>query len=423
MLKKLTITDFKSIAKAEMTFGKVNLFIGANGSGKSNTLEAIGVLSAALSRDITDMELQRKGVRLSVPTLFKSAFKNRKLPAQFSLQAELDSSVNYHVRITAGEQFQTLRFFTEDLTYNDERYFGRSNRGITLRGFQETRPDIAPERGLWDRFRELIDTPTELSDSLNQLAKFCIYAPQTSFLRGIDIESSPVKPIGLMGGGLPQAAFATTFYYHYKTKDVDNLFLDIFELTFMPDWADEISIKESMPDMVSSQVRTGEKTLYFRDRFMTLKRNILSAYDSSEGSLYLLFLATLIFHPEAPKIFALDNVDNSLNPAATRSFLEQLISVVNEEKYQQLGIGPEQVFLTSHNPTSLDAFDLFNDDQRIFVVSRAPKSGFTTIERLQPPPGMTRAEWIQVQAGRNLSELWIEGLIPNALGMSTKGGL
>ncbi|MFN3763867.1 MAG: AAA family ATPase, partial [Anaerolineae bacterium] len=48
MIRKIRIQGFKSILDAELEIGQVNVFIGANGSGKSNLLEAVGVLSAAV---------------------------------------------------------------------------------------------------------------------------------------------------------------------------------------------------------------------------------------------------------------------------------------------------------------------------------------------------------------------------------------
>jgi len=47
MLTKIIIESFKSLERVEVELGLVNVFVGANGSGKSNLLEAIGVLSAA----------------------------------------------------------------------------------------------------------------------------------------------------------------------------------------------------------------------------------------------------------------------------------------------------------------------------------------------------------------------------------------
>ena len=47
MITKLSVKAFKTLEDVEIELGQVNVFIGANGSGKSNLLEAVGVLSAA----------------------------------------------------------------------------------------------------------------------------------------------------------------------------------------------------------------------------------------------------------------------------------------------------------------------------------------------------------------------------------------
>lgn len=41
MFKRLAIKNFKSIIDLTIELGRVNVFIGANGMGKSNVLEAI----------------------------------------------------------------------------------------------------------------------------------------------------------------------------------------------------------------------------------------------------------------------------------------------------------------------------------------------------------------------------------------------
>ncbi|WP_177428559.1 AAA family ATPase [Candidatus Venteria ishoeyi] len=421
MLKTIKIRGFKSIVNAQIELGRVNLFIGANGAGKSNILEAIGLLSAGLSRDITGAELQRKGVRLSVPTLFKSTFKNHKLRVNFDLEAQLEQDVHYAMRLTASETHSGLRFSTETIKQAGKTYLRRSNRGIRIAGRKTVKADVAPERGLWDRFRELgEDLPTALNEELNTLAKFCIYTPQTPFLRGTEIETVPTEPLGLYGGNLAQASNYVFQKFNQNTNSIEkSLIYSILDLIWIPGWADEARVGNIEPDKVSSQVKTAENTLYFHDKFMKKGRDFLSAYDSSEGSLYLLFLATLVLHEQSPKIFALDNVDNALNPKATRHFLEKLITVCCQPKYQSLRTTsvPQQVFLTSHNPSALDAFDLFDPQQKIFIVSR-DKQGFTQIEPLQVQQGISKAEWIQIREGKNLSEMWLNDLIPNALGAS-----
>ncbi len=65
MIRTLKIDGFKSISSEEISLGRVNCFIGANGAGKSNILEALGVLGAAANGVVDDESLLRRGVRLA----------------------------------------------------------------------------------------------------------------------------------------------------------------------------------------------------------------------------------------------------------------------------------------------------------------------------------------------------------------------
>jgi predicted ATPase len=74
MIRSISVRYFKSIEAAKIELGNLNVFVGANGSGKSNLLEAIGVLSAAADGKVNDQTLLQRGVRPGVPKLYKSAF-------------------------------------------------------------------------------------------------------------------------------------------------------------------------------------------------------------------------------------------------------------------------------------------------------------------------------------------------------------
>ena len=47
MITQLRIRNYKSILDTTMELSNVNIFIGENGCGKTNILEAVGMLSAA----------------------------------------------------------------------------------------------------------------------------------------------------------------------------------------------------------------------------------------------------------------------------------------------------------------------------------------------------------------------------------------
>ena len=418
MLKKLTVERFKSIRAATLEFGRVNIFIGGNGAGKSNILEAIGVLSASVYRGIRDTDLGIKGVRITPPELMKSAFKNNDLPRTLQITGELNDDVEYRINLTGKEDDPLLSFFSERCLLGKTKIFGRGPNGANAMG-QSIHRSLNTYRGLWDQVGTAFDLPDAVDRALQRLSQYAIYAPQTDFLRGLTPGKLDTPPVGLHGEGLPAAVRGFLIQWHNarRTKSPTAELKDrALDLAFLPGWASEVEVSKIASSLTSRALPDhGSDMVYFLDTFMHTKRRTLSVYDSSEGTLFLLFVAILLAHDDSPKIFALDNVDNSLNPRMTRVLLETVIDLTKDSSEKGMSCGPEQVFLTSHNPTSLDAFDLFDDDQRVFVVDRN-QDGHTIVKPLRPRSGMTKQDWSQAKNGRNLSQLWLDGEIRGALG-------
>lgn len=417
MLKKLTVERFKSIRRATLELGRINLFIGGNGAGKSNILEATGILSAAVDRGLGDTDLGRKGVRITPPELMKSAFKSHELPKTLRLTAELEGDVTYRIELTGKEDDPLLAFLSERCTQGQERIFDRGSNGAQVQG-KGAHGDLDKHRSLWDQVRTAFGFPDAVEEALRVLSQYAIYAPQTDFLRGMARGKLDTPPIGLHGEGLPQAVRGLLGQRKEAGKESPTFELKdrAARLAFLPQWARQVKVGRIDSALTSrALLDKGDDMVYFLDEYMHNRRRTLSVYDSSEGTLFLLFVAILLAHDDAPKLFALDNVDNALNPRMTRRLLEAIIEITKESSEKDLICGPRQVFLTSHNPTSLDAFDLFDEDQRVFVVDRN-EDGHTTATRLKPRPGITQEEWQQAKNGRNLSQLWLDGEIRGALG-------
>ncbi|MGB8843814.1 MAG: AAA family ATPase [Aliidongia sp.] len=427
MLKKVKIERFKSVHDTELEFGRVNLLIGGNGSGKSNVLEAIGVLAAALSRGVSDVELSRKGVRLTPPALMKSAFKGV-LPRTLRLAADFENNISYALELTASDVSTNLSFFSESAQMNGRRFFGRGKNGSTVFGSRLKRE---PERGrgLWDQIRISYDFDEMVVREFDKLNRFAIYAPQTEFLREIKSGSVSDPPIGLHGEGLAQAVSgliaqgSRAAAHSRQSKSAIDIaayeqLRDALLLAALPGWTSIVKVGLVDPLLRSRDVSSAEGNIvYFIDKYMHKKRQTLSAYDSSEGTLFLLFVGVLLGHSQAPKIFALDNVDSALNPSLTRKLIERIVAMVKRRIEYGIDEGPDQVFMTSHNPTALDAFDLTDPDQAVFIVSRDLK-GHTMVERLKLRDGISKEDWLQHTKGRKLSQMWIDGDIVGALGQS-----
>src|SRR4051812_4324378 len=74
MIKNLTIRNYKSIEDMPLDLGRFNVFIGENGAGKSNVLEAIALASAAVGDKLDNEFLVSRGVRVTRAELMRAAF-------------------------------------------------------------------------------------------------------------------------------------------------------------------------------------------------------------------------------------------------------------------------------------------------------------------------------------------------------------
>ncbi len=204
MLEHLKIARFKSVRDQTLDLGRVNLFIGGNGSGKSNLLEAIGLISACLGRGLGDSDIGSKGLRITPPELMKSSFKNEALPRTLELAGVFSGGLEYKAVLQSSESDPLLRFLSESATFRGERVFGRSWRGAKVMGASLSNR-LEQHRGLWDQVKATIDVSSDVRDAFSEFSRYVIYSPQTDFLRGRQSGKVDVPPVGLHGEGLPGA--------------------------------------------------------------------------------------------------------------------------------------------------------------------------------------------------------------------------
>jgi AAA15 family ATPase/GTPase len=115
-----------------------------------------------------------------------------------------------------------------------------------------------------------------------------------------------------------------------------------------------------------------ERRINIKDQFIDGVQ-FIDQRSANEGFLYLLFYLTLFISDDTPKFFAIDNIDNAMNPKLGSELIRILSKLAKEHD--------KQVILTTHNPSVLDGLDLSDDEQRLFVISRN-KSGHTQAIRV-----------------------------------------
>jgi len=394
VIKSIKINGFKSIWDQEIDFGRLNIIIGTNGAGKSNLLEAIAMMSASVEGGVDYERLSRRGARLSSHEIFRSSFRNKHRRNTLTLEGTLEN-ISYRLSLNAVDGFT---YNAESLKNNDgQTLAGRSNNGSTIFGTRLP-GSLNNNSSILSAYRSLLKVDSSIHKDLNDLDNFAIYSPSTPILRGVATDNSNKSPLGLYGGRLAEALYEII----NENKHNEELF-SFFELL---DWFSSIGTTSDISSsLISEHVNLGRRVVKYKDMYMKSNFNDLYAYDVSEGALFILFVLVLIAHKESPNIFALDNVDNALNPGLVRKLMEKIVTILNNDNHCK-----KQIFFTTHNPSTLDAIDLFNDDHRLIVASRS-SDGQSIFTRVSPPKGMTRERWEDEFYGMKLSEIWLSGAI------------
>lgn len=391
-IKKIGIHFFKSIVQQEIDLGLVNVLIGANGSGKSNILEAIGVLAAAASGRVDDESLQRRGVRPGVPRLYKSAFGQRMGP-HISFDAYTQNA-SYSVSLNnpLEDPRPAWLYKTENLRSQNRTVASRSPRMA-----KNAEQGIAALKVV-----ELENSDPALQ-LMNTLRDYSIYAPSTMMLRGLITDPQSREPVGLGGGQLAEAVRQLLRLAHSKvpTQNSDAVFLQeaLDDLLELIDWAKSFSVTGSAESLLSSSIPRPRLVLRFRDRYMREGKNILTAHDASEGALYVLFCAVLALLPSSPSCLAIDNLDQALNPRLTQKLVSLLCKWITENP------SPRQLLFTAHNPAVLDGLPLYDKRIKLFAVDRNSQ-GHTVVNQIVVTDELRR---LSEEKGWPLSRLWLMG--------------
>lgn len=382
ILNEISIRNFKSLYNVKFEPGKVNVFIGANGSGKSTILEAIGILSAAMTDRVNNNSLQRKGIRLSASSLYKSKFQSLEREA---LTIDLGMSwrensheYDYMVHLTTPTDNDTWKYHSESVNEDGEKKWGRSNRSSA---------QINNKIGYFMLADEL--TSSECRRMGDYIEKYGIYQPDTLTLRGTVADPTQITPIGLNGGRLADAMQDL-----FAKLDGDEMFGSLYmeEILDLIDWAEDFAIAAPKKSNLNPGVPSTRQIIEFKDRYLKSGATF-TGYDASEGALYVLFMLCLAMHPDTPEMFAIDSFDHALNPRLAKKITEIFSELIINSK--------RTVFMTTHNPLVLDGLDLSNDDIRLFTVSRN-KKGYAELNRIQVSEEL-------LKEGQPLSRLWING--------------
>lgn len=345
MIEKISIENYKSLQSLQMDLGRVNVLIGANGCGKTNILEAIAI-GGAVAPDILKSEfIVNRGVRWTDFKAMISRFDKNdqkleiiisvketgKEEETFIIRPHKKTSNQGYSKDLIGSPKSALKVIRELI----QKQIEKNNNAIPKNDYDF----------LENNMQHLIaETYAALLNS--SLSSFLIYCPENTALRNFESEGQ-IEPLGIKGEGLFK-------HLVYLAKEKRELFEVVRQQLQLIDWYDDFEIPQDL--------HFTEKRLSIKDRYLDDDLAFFDQRSANEGFLYLLFYLVLFVSPETPSFFAIDNVDNSLNP----KLCSKLMSLIAElaKTYNK------QVILTAHNPAVLDGLNLGDDEQRLFVISR-----------------------------------------------------
>lgn len=403
MINAIEIKNFKSALDLPLELGRVNVFIGENGSGKSTILEALTMAGAAENRKLDTEILELRGMRVTEPKFMFSAFEtsdsekmieitltigndetnSRKINIKNDLKAysSWDYEFDFLVKLADGEVISDsnlqnqVKLLSKDLStrknkvaYMSKKLNDELNK-LTNNSKSELNQELLENISLLNDETKMLQTlESQVEDSVRSLKnlnrisetlfmsiqRFVIYSPQNEQLRDV-VKDSKLQPVGIYGEGLFKLL-------QVIQKEQPEAMLDVYKGLELFGWYQSINLPNDMSSF--------DDELEIKDKYLSDSFNLKS---TNEGFLYVLFYMALIVSQNTPQIFAIDNVDSALNP----KLCSKIISLLTElaKKYNK------QIFLTTHNPALIDGINLHDEDQKLYVISRN-KFGHTKAKQI-----------------------------------------
>jgi AAA15 family ATPase/GTPase len=403
MLNDILIENFKSIHSQSLDLGKVNVFIGANGSGKSNLIEAIGMLAAGRSSDLTPEGLINRGLRVAMPSLTVNSFNGRKPKDTIKFTYNVASQSRNISRIDtfthdSEDVFSEWQYLSTLTSHKPAVSSPESekllNEAVINDYLNSSQAKVTAEAAKSfidnDEFSKVIKKAVDklLSAPLKFIEEFVIYSLNTQSLRGLANESNK-RPLGLYGEGLDLL---------FANLDEEEMKL-LNSLTYLITWLDKILLyPNDEPKYTGHKLGRSTSKLYFSDKYMRKNNNVFSAENSNEGALHILFYLLLFISKKTPRFFAIDNIENGLNPGMCRVLITQLINLAK--------LRDKQVFITTHSPALLDGINIHDEDVRLFEVYRND-DGHTKARVIRTKKQVTADDGTSLK----LSEMWMRGFL------------
>jgi predicted ATPase len=372
LIEQLRLKKILSFRDTTIKLGNLNVLIGPNGVGKSNLIEAIGLLQAAPT-SLLNAIMRGGGIR-------QWLWLGDDLP----VSASIECGLRLRSRPDAGPlsyQLQILGDANQGFAVSEEKLTGYFTRSISEAsvltqglGKPQTRMDVNRTESLLSQFKNPAD-PTPITTLGRELAEIQIFrefrtGPGALVRQGI---STATPKNGLQDGG-------------------DNLAMVLQDLNFQ-DRHEQIDsyLKRFCERFTNAKVEIADGLARIYLAEAGLKGRIASSR-MSDGTLKFLALLAALFNPKMPPLMCIEEPEVGLHPDALQLIAEILLEASKNT----------QLIVTTHSEALVDA--LTGHPESVLVCERDFDNG-TQVKRLS---STKLRKWLERYS---LGELWRKGEI------------
>jgi predicted ATPase len=350
-----SISHYKSISEASLSFGPTNIIVGPNGSGKSNIIDALYFLHDCAVDNIDTAVTKRHGID-------SLRQWSRTRPYNIVLEVRLKSSVghgNYKVVISSAKGHyriieehgswtgvhprERLRARSEK-TIGQHSSFTRAENGAIT--FQTPFDDLRSDRPYRVEVDDLFLTPLAgrffphgamsvfrpIAEELSSFSKYNIYPNTLRNPQLVSREAALAEDGGNLASVLKRINSNKRFL---RTKE------DIIS-----------ALRIIMPSVEDFQVKSaaGYYVPVLRVREPNDDIHDFNLSQISDGTLRTLGLLAAFYQPAAPTKIGVEEPEQMIHPGALSVIYEAIKAFAGEASLDR------QAFITTHSPTLLDLF-------------------------------------------------------------------
>jgi len=363
-IQSLSLSGFKTICDLkDMDFEKVNIFIGANGSGKSNIVSFFEMISYMMTEALGQY-VSENGFASSMLYHGQKVTSNIESKIKFTSKTG-GSQYSFKIAHTFNDNFI---FMGEEIQYKKKNSQRPYRKNLGDGGYKET------------KLRELYHENMTAKYIKNLLASIRVFhfhdTSKTAYIhqaRPLESNSTLMSDAGNLAPFLYRMRRDESRYYDRIISYIRQVapFFDNFVLE---------------PFGYSIQLK-------FKEKYSDLE---LGSFRLSDGTIRFIALATLLLQPKStlPKIIIIDEPELGLHPMAI-DILSEMINIASRNS---------QIFITTQSERLIDHFEPKN----IIVIDRKQDENRRYYSDFKKLNSKDLSEWTDEY---RLSDIWNSNII------------